>query len=98
MSSIMILDGDGAQMVYDDRWLPILDALGPFTVTRATRVEYDHATRDWIATHINSGQEIARGRNRSEVIQAEVAWLEEHQIGRTCNVTHDKNQGRIQGP
>ena len=61
--------------VYDDRWAPILLALGDVTITRATDVEY--AAGWWCATHRESGTIIATGTNRAEVISAEVEWLED---------------------
>lgn len=72
-SKLVIRDGQAA-MVYDDRFRAILEALGPMTVTRASEVEYESG--DWVARLPGTGQEIARGRIRSEVIAAEVRYLE----------------------
>lgn len=76
MASLVCVRGGAATAVYDDRWLPILEALGSVEIRRATDVEWDPTTREWVATHRETGREIARGRNRAEVIHAEVAWLE----------------------
>jgi len=70
-----------AATVYDDRWRPLVEALGPLSITRASEVEYDPASGDWIATHLPSGAPIARGPHRGDVIAAEVAWLEAHSPG-----------------
>lgn len=77
MATRIVVCGAVATAVYDDRWLPILEALGPVEIRRATDVEWDPTTQEWVATHRDTGREIARGRNRAKVIHAEVAWLEE---------------------
>lgn len=76
MAARIVVSGSTAAMVYDDRWLPIVEALGSPAIERATDVEWDPVAREWAATHRATGIEIARGRNRAQVIQAEVAWLE----------------------
>ena len=76
MAAKIVLTGQTATCVYDDRFRPLLEALGPLQVRRASEVEFDQATGDWIATHLETGQMIARGKNRAEVITAEVWWLE----------------------
>lgn len=63
--------------VYDDRLMPLFIALGVLSIKRASNVEYDHIKREWVATHVNSGQVIAQGTNRKAVISSEVRWLEE---------------------
>ena len=55
-------------------------ALGTLRVQRATDVEFDAATGEWVATHRASGRVIARGANRSRVVAEEVAWLEANGI------------------
>lgn len=75
MSRAAVRDGS-VVAVYDDRWLPILEALGTPAIERATDVEWDHTRGEWVATHRATGIVIARGRERARVIQAEVAWLE----------------------
>lgn len=82
MSTVLVVRDGQATMVYDDRWRCILEALGPMKVERATRVEFDEASGEWVGTHIATGQEIARDRNRATVIATEVAWLEENVIRR----------------
>jgi hypothetical protein len=74
-----------ARAVYDDRWRPIYEALGNFSAQRATNVEFDDASTEWVATHLASGAIIGQSRNRSEVIRQEVAWLEAHDLGRNSN-------------
>ena len=63
--------------VYDDRWAVLFQALGPVEITRASEVEWDDATQEWVATHKETGAVIARGKNRAEVIKKEISWLEE---------------------
>lgn len=77
MAAKLVIRAGQARGVYDDRWRAILEALGALQVTRASEVEYEPASGDWVATLPGSGTEIARGRNRGAVIAAEVAYLEE---------------------
>ena len=76
MSTRIFNHGGRVTAVYDDRFLPILEALGEPIITRASEVEWDHAAREWVATEVSTGREIARGRNRAAVIAAEVSYLE----------------------
>ena len=80
-TKIVIRDGV-ALGVYDDRFRLLMEALsgGPLVVRRATEVEFDEATGDWVATLLRTGEVIARGRDRSQVIDAEVAFLEREVI------------------
>jgi hypothetical protein len=64
-----------AQAVYDDRLRPILEALGAMYVTRATDVEFEPETGDWVARLRSTGQEIARSKQRAECIRAEIQYL-----------------------
>jgi hypothetical protein len=82
MSTVMVIRGGKASMVYDDRWRPLMEALGTIEVTRATKIEFDAPTGQWVATYIPTGQEIGRDRNRGNLIAAEVAWLETNVIRR----------------
>lgn len=74
--------GVEAHGVYDDRFFCIFQALSAATpmVKRATEVEFDHESGEWVAAHLASGEIIARGANRSEVIRQEVEWLEQKEI------------------
>jgi hypothetical protein len=75
MASKIVIRGGVARSVYDDRFLPIYAALGgALEVNRASQVEYDTKTREWVAWH--EGRVIARGKVRADVIAAEVAYLE----------------------
>lgn len=78
MLNIISLRNGQALAVYQDRWRPIYEALGALQVQRASEVEFDAPSGEWIATHKGSGQIIGRGRIRSHVIAQEVAWLEAH--------------------
>lgn len=76
MATKLVIRNGTANTVYDDRWRPILEALGGLQINRASEVEFDPASGDWIATLPGTTQVIARGRNRAAVIAAEVAYLE----------------------
>lgn len=80
MATKISVAGCSVNCVYDDRFRPILEALGVMQVKRATEVEFSEHTGEWIATHLATGLVIARGFNRNEVIAMEVRWLEENQI------------------
>ena len=77
MATIAKVHGSQVVAVYDDKWAPLMAALGTVTIERASDVEYDSATGEWFAIYRGTGEEIARGANRGEVIAAEVRWLEE---------------------
>lgn len=77
MASKIVLRGGDAEAVYDDRLAPLYHALGVAHIERATDVEYDPGSREWVATHRNTGTVIATGPVRSNVIKQEVDWLEE---------------------
>lgn len=76
MATKINLASGEATAVYDDRFRPIFDALGKVEIRRASEVEYDVKTGEWFAKLLANGQEIARGRNRNEVIAQEVNYLE----------------------
>lgn len=80
MATKIRIAGEEALAVYDDRWRPLLEALGPMKVTRATEVEFDEGTGDWVARLKLDGRIIARGKVRADVVRAEVEWLEQHVI------------------
>ena len=88
MAGLLIFKDGTVTGVYDDRFLPLIEAFGPPKITRATEVEFDHSTGEWVATLISTGQEIGRGRNRTELIKQEVEYLErELREGRTPCLT-----------
>lgn len=74
-NKIVIQDGK-ASCVYDDRFRPLLEALGVMEVERASEVEFNPNSRKWEATLLATGETIASGTNRNDVITAEVAYLE----------------------
>jgi len=82
MASRIVVRNGIAHGVYDDKFFCIFEALGAGTpiIHRATDVEFDRTTAEWVATHIASGKVIGRGKNRSEVIKQEVTWLEREEI------------------
>lgn len=76
MATKISIKGGTVTAVYDDRFRPLLEAMGVLSVKRASEVEFDEATGDWVATLVD-GTEVGRGKNRADVIAAEVAYLEE---------------------
>lgn len=64
--------------VYSDKWRPFLESLGALQVTRASEVEFDSTTGEWVAVLRQTGKEIARGRDRAQVIAEEVQYIERH--------------------
>lgn len=86
MAEVVALQGGTAEAVYDDRWRCIYEALGVLSVTRASEVEFDALSGEWVATHCATGHVIGRGRSRSQVIAQEVVWLEANVIGQAKNV------------
>ncbi len=55
-----------------------LRALGPVHVERATTVEWDPATQEWVATLLNTGEVIARTASRGDALRREVAVLQQY--------------------
>lgn len=80
MATKIHISGGEVNCVYDDRFRPILEALGVSDIKRATDVEYNQATKEWEAKLFSTGQIIAHGPNRNDVIAAEVKWLEENHV------------------
>ena len=70
---LKIETGGAVRAVYSDRLSGL--ALGPMEVSRASNVEFNHATQEWEA-HTPGGELIAQGKNRDEVIKREVAVIE----------------------
>ncbi len=91
MAEVVALQGGTAEAVYDDRWRCIYEALGVLSVRRASEVEFDALSGEWVATHCASGQIIGRGRGRSRVIAQEVVWLEANVIGQMNVIGQAKN-------
>jgi len=75
MTTIRIVNGE-ARCVYSDAALPFLKALGVVRAERATDVEWDEEAGEWIARLRSSGEVIAHGESRAQVIREEVAYLE----------------------
>ncbi|MBI4474385.1 MAG: hypothetical protein HY646_17070 [Acidobacteria bacterium] len=77
MATQITIGSDGVvRAIWDDRFRPLLEALGTMTVQRSSEVEFDELTGDWVAKLVGTGEEIARGKNRNEVIAQEVKYLE----------------------
>ena len=71
---IVIVSGEVHCMASDPA-MEIVRELGRVTMTRASDVEWDETSQEWVAT-TRGGQEIARGGSRTEVIAREVRVLE----------------------
>lgn len=74
MACKVVVRNGHAVGVYDDRWSSIYDALGVLEVARASNVEFERGV--WVARLANDGKVIAALRVRSEVIKAEIEYLE----------------------
>ena len=75
MNRRILTDGYHVVAVYDDALMPLLRGLGHVRVERATDVEFDEATQEWVATLRATGSVIAHGPNRADVIRAEIVLL-----------------------
>lgn len=91
MATKVVLQGETAIAVWDDHWRPIYQAIGALSVRRATEVEFNNASGEWEAVHLESGYLIARGPNRAAVIDREVTWLENQWLEATAT-TKKENQ------
>lgn len=69
----LVVGGGWVQAVYGDRLRDL--ALGPLEVTRASNVEFNHELQQWEA-RTPTGELIASGPNRDEVIREEVKVIE----------------------
>lgn len=78
MATRIGISGGQVTCVYDDRFLPLLEALGTLQVTRATDVEFEDG--EWVARLCSTGDVITRGLSRNEVITQEVKWLEDNNV------------------
>ena len=77
MANKLVIKNGIAHGVYDDRLLPLYEALGIPIITRASTVEFDHDQRRWVARRCDrQGSLIASGLTRAEVLAAEVADIE----------------------
>lgn len=80
MATKIAINGGTVSCVYDDRFRPLLEALGVMHVERASNVEFNPDTRNWEATLTGDSAPIASDPNRDQVIKEEVAWIEENVI------------------
>jgi hypothetical protein len=80
-----VVHGERLAVVHDDRWMPILHALGRVEIERASDVEYDALAQEWVARYRATGEVIARGERRADVIQAEIAWIERRLAAAAAN-------------
>jgi hypothetical protein len=82
MATKIVIDGNKVSCVYDDRLILLLEALGDVSIKRASNVEFNSTRHLWEAELVDSGEVIASGRNRNEVIKNEVKVLEDRLQGR----------------
>lgn len=80
MAEKLVVTPDAVYTVYDDRILPLLEALGTIKIKRATEVEWNSVAQEWIATLISTGEVISHGKVRSKVIEDEVKFLESRNL------------------
>jgi hypothetical protein len=80
MASKIAIRGSKVACVYDDRFIPLLQALGTLEIVRASNVEYNPFSKTWEAEHLDTTKIIASGPNRNDVITKEIKWLEENTI------------------
>ena len=73
-----------AHAVYSDKWRCIMEAIGTMDIVRASDVEFDSTTGEWVATLREStgqpGTVVGRDKNRARVIQSEVEYIEKNII------------------
>lgn len=72
---LRIQPGGDIKAVYNDALARM--GLGPISVERASNVEFDSTTQEWVATRAIGGMELARGPSRDEVIRQEVQVLQD---------------------
>ena len=70
----MVIRNGQATMVYSDLWRPILEAIGAIDAPKVTDIEWESGA--FVARLRETGEEIARGANRADVIRREVEYLE----------------------
>lgn len=80
MAGKITIRGSKVACVYDDKFAPLLEALGTLEISRASNVEYNPLDKTWEAERIGTGEIIASGPNRNDVITEEVKWLEDNVI------------------
>lgn len=76
MSKLFIRADGTVEGVYNDQFRPIYEALGVLQVNRASEVEFEESSGDWVAHRVGTGVEIGRGKSRGDVIAQEIAYLE----------------------
>lgn len=75
----IIIDNEGAcRCIYDDDLLPLIQSLGPMSIKRASRVEPTD-DGEWTADLV-AGPILGPFRTRKLALEAEKAWLEEHDV------------------
>ena len=83
----LVIDRQGTiRCVYDE--MIDLAALGSPSIRRASRVEPDTAGRWWADMTPVGGAALGPFERRSEALDAEHAWLEQHWLGRLDQVPH----------
>lgn len=71
MKLLVTPNGGAVVGVYDDRLLGLMDRLGPTKVTRASNVEWEKKSRQWVAEDVKTKKVLATGATRAEALQKE---------------------------
>jgi hypothetical protein len=79
---ILLIAPDGRGSALYDEAID-LGELGPVTITRASHVEPDDAGRWWADLGPVHGPRLGPFARRSQALNAEVDWLQEHRLGAT---------------
>ena len=74
----IVIQGGEIRYVHDDDVAEALRDLGPAEIRRASNVEPEGAS--WVADMGPAGGPVVRGPRRSDLIAAEVEWLEANAV------------------
>lgn len=80
MATRIAIHGSKVACVFDDKFLPLLEALGTLEIVRASNVEYNPLSKTWEAERVGTKEIIASGPKRNDVITEEVNWLEKNTL------------------
>ena len=76
MANLLVVKNGIAEGVYDDRLLPLYEALGMPIISRASSCEYSPVLGLWVAVDLRTGRKIAYAKKRADCLRDEVAYLE----------------------
>jgi hypothetical protein len=75
MKVVLVVNSNGTVASMYNDVLRDLD-LGPISTQRASSVEWDRKTQEWVAKVVQTGEVLARGGRRGEVVAREVEVLQ----------------------